>query len=205
MTKSLFPLLAVALCFFTACASNPATPTVPPPTFTPAPAMPEPSLPPVILEPSATPTPLIVTPVSLTDTPTALTVYIFLIALEDKGQSGKAIGCDDSAVPVQVTIPQTSGVLRVALETLLSIKEPYYGQSGLYNALHQSDLQLQDVTIESGRAVIHLTGTLMIGGVCDNPRIKAQLEETALQFSTVNTVSIFVNDVPLEDLLSQEG
>jgi hypothetical protein len=39
----------------------------------------------------------------------------------------------------------------------------------------------------------------------DSPRIKAQLEETALQFSTVTKVSVYINDKSLEDVLSLKG
>lgn len=129
-------------------------------------------------------------------------VQIILIALEDNGQSGTAVGCGDSAIPINVTIPRTQGVLRAALEKLLSAKQEFYGESGYYNALYQSDLQVAGVTIEQGKATIRLTGTVMLGGACDAPRVEAQLEQTALQFSTVNEVAIFINDQPLEDVLS---
>ena len=58
------------------------------------------------------------------------------------------------------------------------------------------------VTIEQGKAIIHLAGTIVLGGTCDAPRVKAQIEQTALQFSTVSDVAVFVNDVPLEEVLS---
>jgi Sporulation and spore germination len=131
-------------------------------------------------------------------------VKIFLIALEDNGRSGSLVGCGDSAVPVTVTIPQTQGVLRAALEKLFSAKKQFYGESGLYNALYQSDLQVEKVTIEQGKALIHLTGTLMLGGVCDAPRVEAQIQQTALQFSTVNEAAVFINDKPLEEVLSSK-
>jgi hypothetical protein len=132
------------------------------------------------------------------------TVKIVLIALEDNGQSGTLVGCGDSAIPITVTIPPTQGVLRAALEKLLSAKQQFYGESGYYNALYQSDLQLESVTIEQGKAIIHLTGTVMLGGVCDAPRLEAQIEQTALQFSTVRDVAVFVNDIPLEEVLSSK-
>jgi hypothetical protein len=44
----------------------------------------------------------------------------------------------------------------------------------------------------------------MLGGVCDSPRVQAQIEQTALQFSTVSEVEVFVNDTPLEEVLSQQ-
>ena len=148
--------------------------------------------------PAATQVPQVVP----TSTPGEQLVKIFLIALEDNGQSGTLVGCGDSAMPVTVTIPPTQGILRAALEKLFSAKQQFYGESGFYNALYQADLQVEGVTIDQGKAVIHLSGTLMLGGVCDAPRVEAQIEQTALQFSTVQEVAVFINDVPLEDVLS---
>ena len=129
-------------------------------------------------------------------------IKIVLIELEGNGQSGPLVGCGDSAVPINVAIPPTQGVLRAALEKLFSAKQEFYGESGYYNALYQSDLEVASVRIEQGNAIIHLTGTIMLGGTCDAPRVQAQIEQTALQFSTVSDVTVFVNDVPLEDVLS---
>jgi len=154
--------------------------------------------------PALTPVLSTATRVPPTSTAVQQTVKIFLIALEDNGQSGILVGCGDSAVPVTVIIPRTQGVLKAALEKLLSIKEQYYGESGLYNALYQSDLKLKSVTIDQGKAIIHLTGTVILGGVCDAPRFEAQIKQTALQFSTVSDVEVFINDIPLEDVLSQK-
>jgi spore germination protein GerM len=135
-------------------------------------------------------------------TPAEMTVKISLIAIGDNGMSGPKIGCGDSAVQVQVRVPYTQGVLRAALDKLLSIKQRDYGQSGLYNVLYQSDLRLASVAIENGMATIRLAGTLMLGGECDSPRVDAQIRYTALQFSTVQDVAIFLNDKPLADVLS---
>jgi Tol biopolymer transport system component len=129
-------------------------------------------------------------------------VQIFLIAVGDNGVSGDLIGCGDSVVPVQVEIPPTQGVLKAAFQALLAVKDQFYGQSGLYNSLYQSDLQLESAKIENGKATIRLTGSLQLGGECDNPRVAAQLEQTARQFSTVTDVSIFINDKTLADALS---
>jgi hypothetical protein len=113
------------------------------------------------------------------------------------------VGCGDSAIPINVTVPRTQGILRAALEKLLSAKQQFYGESGYYNALYQSNLQIAGVTIAQGKATIRLTGTVRLGGTCDAPRLAAQIEQTALQFSTVSEVEVFINDVPLEDVLSQ--
>lgn len=127
---------------------------------------------------------------------------IYLIAIEDNGQRGKAIGCNDSVVPVDVQIEPTVAPMRAAFEELLSLDSRNYGQSGLYNALHASDLSVESVDIDNREAQIHLSGTLMQGGTCDTPRIEAQLQETALHYSTVDSVSITINGEPLESVLS---
>ena len=106
---------------------------------------------------------------------------------------------------VEMNVPYSLGVLRAAMEKLLSIHQQYYGESGLYDALYESNLAIADAKIDAGNAVIHLTGTLSQGGECDLPRIDAQLRKTALQFSTVRSVSIFINDIPLENVLSLRG
>ena len=87
---------------------------------------------------------------------------------------------EDSAIPVIVNISPTKGVLKAALDNLLSLKNEYYGQSGLYNALYQSDLHVDNLVIEKSEAVINLSGKLLLGGECDNPRVEAQIKETAI-------------------------
>jgi hypothetical protein len=168
----------------------PTSPVIAPPTDLPlAPTIASPTSPPlsqatVIVEPQI--------------------IKVFLVAVGDNGASGKLIGCGDSLVPATQTIVPTLGVLRAALETLLGIKTQYYGQSGLYNALYQSDLTIADLRIDKGKASIHLAGRLLLGGVCDAPRVEAQLVETAKQFSTVKEVEIFINGKPVKDVLSEK-
>jgi hypothetical protein len=145
------------------------------------------------------------TPVVPTEAPQSHRVQIYLIGLEDNGVSGQPVGCGDSAIPVEIETPPTQQVLRASLETLLSMKEQYYGESGLYNALYQSDLKVESISLENGKAEIYLTGTMMLGGECDNPRVEAQLEQTALQFSTVQEVSIYINGKLLSEVLSLRG
>ena len=148
---------------------------------------------------------------SLTETqvlaslPATHTVQIFLIAMDDNGQTGIPVGCGDSAVSVQVEIPPTQGVLKAALVALLSVRDQYYGQSGLYNALYQSDLQVESVSIDGGMASVYLTGSLTMGGECDAPRVQAQLEQTIRQFPSITDVAIYINGQPLADLLGFAG
>ena len=134
------------------------------------------------------------------------TLKIFLIALEDDGKVGEQIGCGDSVVPVLFTIPATQTPLRKAIEFLLStsaeLPEDFPNGTNLFNPLYRSHLTIQDIAIANHTATINLQGNLQINGVCDGPRFVAQLEKTALQFSTVEQVEVFIDGVPLEDLIS---
>jgi hypothetical protein len=135
--------------------------------------------------------------------PTVSRVNLYFVAIDDKGQSGPQIGCGDSIVPVTIDIPPTPAPLTAAYGRLLTVGSQFYGQSGLYNALYQSSLQLDSASVANGQATIYLSGQLRLGGVCDAPRIQAQLTETARQFPTVTSVAIFVNGQRLEDALSE--
>ncbi|MEZ4711778.1 MAG: LysM peptidoglycan-binding domain-containing protein [Caldilineaceae bacterium] len=146
---------------------------------------------------SATSPPFTVTPRSDDGGNLFTRTNIYLVALEDAGRSGMEIGCGDSVVTVEVPIEPTVAPLTTALGALFDIDERFYGQSGLYNALYQSDLSVDSIDITDGVASLYLSGALRVGGVCDEPRVRAQLEETALQYSTVDEVRIFFNGEPL--------
>lgn len=168
------------------------------------------------LKPPATSQPATLTPLpTFTPIPPATSqptqrgaeeVLIYLIAIGDNGASGKKIGCGDSLVAVNVQIQPTLGVLRAALNELFALRgQKDYAGSGLYNALYQSNLSIESLNIINREAIMRLKGSLVLGGVCDAPRVKAQLEQSALQFSSVDKASVFINGLPLEQLLSGQG
>lgn len=184
-------------------------PTLPPATIPPSPTV-------AAVEPTAT-TPVNEPPTAEPTqsgggfpTPTSVAqgggtvsrVQIFMIALEDNGKSGDPIGCGDTVVPVEIEIEPTQAPLRAAMEALLAQHDQFYGQSGLYNVLYNSNLQVDTVTIDAaGTAKIGLSGTFSLAGECDDPRFEAQLTFTAKQFSTVQNVEITINGTPLHDLI----
>jgi LysM repeat protein len=129
-------------------------------------------------------------------------VKIYLVAIGDEGKSGQEIGCGDSLVPVEVPIAPTRAPLTAALRALLAIKTETYGESGLYDSLFRSNLTVQSVAIVDRTAIVRLTGEMQLGGECDNPRFAGQIEATALQFSTVDAVHVFINGQPMADVLS---
>jgi hypothetical protein len=130
--------------------------------------------------------------------------FIYLIALESKGD--EVIGCGDSLIPVEITLQNQVQPVKDALSQLLALHDQYYGDSGLYNSLYQSNLTVDSVMIDSsGAATVNLSGELMLGGVCDVPRVEAQLERTATQFSNVPSVTFYLNGQLLKDALSLQG
>ena len=133
--------------------------------------------------------------------PSFTSIEIPLIAMDTNGP----VGCGDTVVMVTRNVAATVAPLTAAVGELLSIHDRFYGQSGLYDPLYNANLAVQSVTINNGLATIRLTGSLNLGGICDDPRVAAQFDAIGRQFSTVQKVQVFVNGTPLEDLLSGKG
>jgi hypothetical protein len=124
---------------------------------------------------------------------------LYFVALDDNGDSGKAIGCGDSLVPVA-----TTGVtLEETLKALFALKDQNYGASGLYNALYNSSLKADQIVTGPSPSVA-LSGTVSLGGTCDTPRFQEQIEATIHQFSGFETAVITLNGKSLTDALSQK-
>lgn len=139
-----------------------------------------------------------------TNTNASQSFSLYFVALEDDGKTGEKIGCGDSLVAVGIPANNSSAPLTSVLEQLLAIDEQFYGKSGLYNALYQSNLAIASVVIESGIATVKLSGSTKLNGVCDSPRVQEQLQRTASQFSEITRVDIFINDIPLAEYLSAD-
>jgi len=196
-------------------ATVPAPPTLPPPTAVPptdtplpaptdtaVPATDTPAAPPTQPTLAITVTQAALPTLAVTAASSGQALKIYLIAVNDNGKAGPKVGCGDSAVAVTVLVKPTKSVLRASLDALLANKQQNYGESGLYNALYQSNLQVQSLSLSGGKATVYLTGTLLLGGECDNPRVQAQLEQTVMQFSTVKQAAIYINGKTLAEALS---
>ena len=123
------------------------------------------------------------------------TAPAFLVLLEDNGENGTKIGCNDSVVAVPLPAKEIGSDIQQSLEALLEIKETEISVdgTGYYNALAQSDLTFAGLTVRQGKATLSLAGAIRSGGVCDDPRIDAQLYHTLLQFPNVTEVIIQLN------------
>lgn len=114
-------------------------------------------------------------------------------------------GCDLVA-PITRDIASTRAPLTKALEELFALERTEV--QGFYNFIAETNdtLAFDRATVENGTANIYLTGELNgLSGVCDNPRAKIQIEETAFQFPTVENVQIFLNDEPTDLQLNERG
>lgn len=108
-------------------------------------------------------------------------------------------------VEVKFGTTRSVGTAKDALTKLFAIKEQNYGESGLYNALYQSELKIDSLTVDNKKATLKLSGEYKLGGVCDNPRFGEQIKETVLQFRDIfSDVDVFINNTPLEEILSEK-
>jgi hypothetical protein len=144
-------------------------------------------------------------------------VRIFLVDLEagagegeeEPGPAADTFGCGDRLVGIEVPVAteglDTAGRIGAALSSLLEAEGGEETPGDLYSALARSELTVERVEAVGGvdgLFRVHLTGQLRLGGVCDNPRVRAQLEATARQFEGVEEVEIVVDGEPLEAVLS---
>jgi len=127
---------------------------------------------------------------------------IYLVAMGDDGQSGIPVGCDDSLIPVTVDVSAattTEGRITAALQHLFSLHDPFYGQSGLYNALYENTLTIDSVSLHGSTAGVILSGATHSRGTCDDPRIEGQVAQTVLSVPGVTSVVIILNGAQIVD------
>ncbi|MGN7150419.1 hypothetical protein ACTHQ6_15665 [Arthrobacter sp. SAFR-179] len=127
---------------------------------------------------------------------------IYYVAVGDNGVSGPAIGCGDSLVATTTAPVRFTDQVGPSIGTLLANKNRDIGQSGLINVLYQSSLTYLGGELTGSTITIWLSGQFMLGGVCDVPRAKAQLEYTAMTASGATSAQVYVNGRPIDEVLS---
>ncbi|WP_344300462.1 hypothetical protein [Sinomonas flava] len=130
----------------------------------------------------------------------ALTIYY--VAVGDGGVAGPAIGCGDSLVATSTAPERFRDQVAPSMRRLLADHRAMLGQSGLYNALYQSDLTYDGAAYDGRTITVYLSGTFTLAGVCDVPRVTAQLERTAITAAGAAQANILVNGRPLAAVLS---
>lgn len=128
-------------------------------------------------------------------TSTPITSSVRIAFLDTEGvTTGKERGCD-RVVMRDFPVEATTSPLTASLQTLFGIATTSVG--GYYNFIAKTNgtLRFDHATVESGVAHIYLTGSLSgLAGVCDDPRAAIQIEETALQFPTVQRVQLYLDN-----------
>ncbi len=129
------------------------------------------------------------------------TIEIAVLNLDgqESDSGGEIRGCD-RVIMVEEIIPATTQPLNAAIRTLFTYEST--DVMGWYNFIAETNdtLSFDRATLnDQGIASIYLEGELTgLTGVCDNPRAKIQIEETALQFDTVSGVELYLNGVRTE-------
>lgn len=137
---------------------------------------------------STSPTATITTPAS-----PALVTNVQIALVNEIGTPGPTtFGCGDEIQLVNRSVSTTTP-LQTAIQELLNVHTRNYGLSGLTSALYQNNFTITGVTITGSHADIDLTGSIMIGGTCDNPRIQEQMKRTILQFPSITSYQIKLN------------
>lgn len=107
-------------------------------------------------------------------------------------------GCDKVAM-ITRDIEKTEAPLTAAMNELFSLDREEVQGFQHFIARTNDTLSFNRAEVTNGTANIYLEGELSgLAGVCDNPRAKIQIEETALQFPTVEDVQIYLNGEPTD-------
>jgi hypothetical protein len=124
---------------------------------------------------------------------------VYFVALDDGGSTGVRFGCNDSLVAVFHSTAEAEEPLRAAFGVLLGGGD---SPDGLYNSLHNSALDYVSAYFDGTTVVVNLTGIIRPGGVCDLPRLEAQLTHTAVSAVGAARAEIYVDGQRLTDVLS---
>lgn len=109
----------------------------------------------------------------------------------DGAITGEKRGCDIVRMIYRYIEP-TPAILNATMKELFAYDQDFDYLPGNFIS-KQTKLKFEKATLENGLAKIYLTGEVVYGGVCDDPRLEIQIKETAKQFETVKDVEIYLN------------
>ena len=108
--------------------------------------------------------------------------------------SGGDIGCGASLFFAPHTVPQTQRVMNATYEKLFSLAAVSDVPSDMVRNYVATENQLtyESVALNSGIASVYLSGQILASH-CAIPSFRAQMEQAALQFETVDRVEFYLN------------
>lgn len=144
----------------------------------------------------------------IVSTSTSMKIKIALLGAQmETSNKNNFRGCDVFEL-VERDVPYSTTPLNAALRQLFSKKDiwmPSELAPGNFIA-SQKELYFDKVILENTIARIYLIGKIgPLNGVCDDPRLRIQLEETSLQFPGIKAVEFYLNGTKTDLTFSQKG
>jgi hypothetical protein len=108
---------------------------------------------------------------------------------------GGNLGCGAKLFFAPHAVPKTTAVLDATYKLLFDIKPaPEIAADGFRNVVgNYTKLWYDHVIVSNGVARLYLTGTMYGPGHCAEPELRAQIEQVALQFDTVQKLEVYLN------------
>lgn len=124
--------------------------------------------------------------------PETTTIKIPLASMEQAGDFGP-FGCGQYINFHPVEVPKTTSVLTTVYGQLFSLPYEVSGTDDKNIIASQENLNFDSVTIENGNANLYLSGFVM-GNHCADEVFRHQIEQSAFQFDTVDSITVYVNN-----------
>ncbi len=142
---------------------------------------------------------------------------LYYIDLEKFGSNTtdpQSIGCGDAVVAYEIPVGDLFATTKADATTYvlgqLFDNTVFEGLEKLnpskatqpYNVLAGSKITIKTIKDIPGQYEVRLVGTPKIGGVCDGPRVVAQIQKTLDAVYAPSTVAVFLNGKPLAEAFS---
>lgn len=122
-----------------------------------------------------------------------MTVEIPLSSAVSFGDIGP-IGCGSYLNFHPIQVPESTGVLQAVYSKLFELPHIVNENISDTNSIaSQQNLDFASVSIVDGMVKLYLTGQIM-GNHCEDPVFRAQIEEAAFQYDTVDAITVYVNN-----------
>lgn len=129
---------------------------------------------------------------------------MYYIKLDDGWTEGKLIGCNDSLISVPVVLDTLFTSREEVLTYVYKLQLWAKGQPENLATTLTPELQVANISVTDGKAAVALSGTLLLWGTCDVPRVQEQLTAVGTQFPEITEVKITINGTSLDDYLSSK-